>query len=122
MAMSGSELKAIRKKVGLSQAEFGIAIGMTRETVGAMERDQAPIVPRTELAVRALVEGPAPSTIPVFKPAKRRSSKHHIRLDLTALEYAQVQACADRAGLSLKEFCKQGVFFAMQHLDKSGEQ
>lgn len=59
---------------------------------------------------------------PVFKPTKTRQSKHHIRLDLTALEYSQVQAGAERSGLSLKEFCKQGVFFAMQHLDKSGEQ
>ena len=54
--MQGSELKALRKQAGLSQAELASAIGMARETIGLMERDAAPIEKRTELAVRYVVE------------------------------------------------------------------
>ena len=50
--MHADELKAMRKAAGLSQAELGEAIGMARETIGAMERGTAPIEKRTELAVR----------------------------------------------------------------------
>ena len=50
--MHADELKAIRKAAGLSQAALGEAIGMARETVGAMERGTTPIETRTELAVR----------------------------------------------------------------------
>lgn len=50
--MQADELKALRKAAGLSQADLGEAIGMARETIGAMERGAAPIEKRTELAVR----------------------------------------------------------------------
>lgn len=43
----------------MSQAQLAEAIGMARETIGAMERDQAPIELRTELAVRYRTEGVA---------------------------------------------------------------
>ena len=36
----------------MSQADLAAAIGMARETVGAMERGQAPIELRTDLAIR----------------------------------------------------------------------
>ncbi|QEH80815.1 helix-turn-helix domain-containing protein [Sphingomonas sp. C8-2] len=51
MPMQGHELKELRKKAGLSQAELGDEIGMARETIGLMERGDAPIERRTELAV-----------------------------------------------------------------------
>lgn len=56
--MHADELKAIRKAAGLSQAALGEAIGMARETVGAMERGTAPIETRTELAVRYVTMRP----------------------------------------------------------------
>jgi len=52
--MQGSELKVIRKGLGMSQAEFGDALGMTSKFVGMMERDAAAIEKRTELAARYL--------------------------------------------------------------------
>lgn len=56
--MHADELKAIRKAAGLSQAALGDAIGMARETIGAMERGMAPIETRTELAVRYVTMRP----------------------------------------------------------------
>lgn len=52
--MDGKELTEIRKALGLSQAEFGERIGMSRVMVGLMERDQRPISARTEAAARSL--------------------------------------------------------------------
>jgi transcriptional regulator with XRE-family HTH domain len=45
--MQGEEIKRLRKSAGLSQAEMGELLGMSRETVGAMERGTAPIEKRT---------------------------------------------------------------------------
>lgn len=60
--MTSDELKLLRKALGLSQDELGDAIGMSRISVGLMERGQAPIEKRTELAVRYLaVATPAPA-------------------------------------------------------------
>jgi len=39
----------------MSQAELAEAIGMSRVTIGLMERGEAPIEKRTELAVRYVV-------------------------------------------------------------------
>jgi DNA-binding XRE family transcriptional regulator len=54
--MQPEELKALRMNAGLSQAELGELIGMSRVTVGLMERGEARIEKRTELAVRYVVE------------------------------------------------------------------
>lgn len=48
--MTGEEMKTLRKAARMSQAELAGAIGMSRETIGQMERDQAPIELRTKLA------------------------------------------------------------------------
>ncbi|RYF17853.1 MAG: helix-turn-helix domain-containing protein [Oxalobacteraceae bacterium] len=58
MVMQGEEMKALRTRAGLSQAGLGEAIGMARETIGAMERGAAPIEKRTELAVRYVTMRP----------------------------------------------------------------
>ncbi len=50
--MQPDELKALRKAIGLTQEGLSIAIGLSRPTIGLMERGQAPIERRTELAVR----------------------------------------------------------------------
>ncbi|WP_242183182.1 helix-turn-helix transcriptional regulator [Sphingomonas sp. CARO-RG-8B-R24-01] len=52
--MQGSELKAIRKTLGMSQAAFADALGLTAKFVGMMERGDAPLEKRTELAARYL--------------------------------------------------------------------
>jgi len=52
--MQGSDLKGIRKTLGMSQAEFGDALGLTSKFVGMMERGDAAIEKRTELAARYL--------------------------------------------------------------------
>ena len=54
--MQPEELKALRVKAGMSQAALGEAIGMSRVTIGLMERGEAPIEKRTGLAVRYVVE------------------------------------------------------------------
>lgn len=52
--MQGADLKAIRKALAMSQADFGAALGLTSKFVGMMERGEALIERRTELAVRYL--------------------------------------------------------------------
>ena len=50
--MTGDEMKALRLSTGLSQAKLATAIGMSRESVGRMERSGEVIEKRTELALR----------------------------------------------------------------------
>ena len=54
--MQGDEMKALRKAAGMSQAELGAAIGMSQKFIGMMERGDAAIEKRTELAVRYVVQ------------------------------------------------------------------
>ena len=63
--MQPDELRAVRKAAGLSQAELGDAIGLTRVTIGLMERGGAPIEKRTALAVRYVIDHPE-----TIKPAE----------------------------------------------------
>jgi transcriptional regulator with XRE-family HTH domain len=57
--MQGDELKALRKRAGLTQAELGDALDLTGAYVGEMERGEKKIERRTEMAVKylALLEG-----------------------------------------------------------------
>ncbi|RYD88919.1 MAG: XRE family transcriptional regulator [Sphingobacteriales bacterium] len=48
--MQGSELRAIRKALSLSQHKFAEEIGMTRTWINLMESGKKPIERRTELA------------------------------------------------------------------------
>ena len=54
--MQPEELKALRMKAGLSQAELAQLIGMSRVTIGLMERGEAPIEKRTAIAARCILE------------------------------------------------------------------
>lgn len=58
MSMQPDEMKALRKSIGWTQDQLASAIGMSRVSVGLMERGQALIERRTELAVRYLAEHP----------------------------------------------------------------
>ncbi|WP_284144930.1 helix-turn-helix transcriptional regulator [Tianweitania aestuarii] len=49
-------MKALRQRVGLSQAALARAIGMSRESIGRMERSTDVLERRTELAVRYVAE------------------------------------------------------------------
>jgi DNA-binding XRE family transcriptional regulator len=50
--MTGQEMRALRLQTGYSQAELGAAIGMSRETIGRMERSKHQVEKRTELALK----------------------------------------------------------------------
>lgn len=50
--MTGQELKALRLRTGLSQVALASAIGMSRESIGRMERSNDTVERRTELALR----------------------------------------------------------------------
>jgi DNA-binding XRE family transcriptional regulator len=58
MTMQGEGLKAVRTALGLSQAAFGKALGLTREAINKMESGTFPIERRTELAALYLAEHP----------------------------------------------------------------
>lgn len=53
--MTGDEMKALRQRAGLSQAALATAIGMSRESIGRMERSGDAVERRTELALRYIV-------------------------------------------------------------------
>lgn len=53
--MQGDELKALRQKAKMTQAEFAEAMGLTGTFIGLMERGEKPIEKRTELAARWIV-------------------------------------------------------------------
>jgi transcriptional regulator with XRE-family HTH domain len=59
--MEPDELRRLRMKVQMTQAEFGEALGLTGQFIGMMERGQNPIELRTELAARYLVEHTKPN-------------------------------------------------------------
>ncbi len=67
--MTSDELKALRVKTGLSQAELAAAIGMSRESISRMERGKDVIERRTELALRYIAT--------VGLPTKRSLSLVH---------------------------------------------
>ena len=54
--MNGEDARALRRRTGMSQAAFAEAIGISRETVGRLERGSEEIDRRTELAIRFVVE------------------------------------------------------------------
>ncbi len=53
--MTGQELKRLRKRLEMSQAKLAEAIGMQKNSVARMEREERPIVKTTEMAVRYLL-------------------------------------------------------------------
>lgn len=55
--MDGSEASRLRRESGMSQSEFGAAIGVSRETIGRIERSPEQLDRRTELAMRYIAEG-----------------------------------------------------------------
>lgn len=54
--MDGSEALKMRRVFGMSQLEFGKAIGVSRETIGRIERSSEHLDRRTELAMRYIAE------------------------------------------------------------------
>jgi len=52
--MTGDEMRAVRTKIGLSQAEFGKKLGLSRVYVGLMERGNRKISTQTALAARTI--------------------------------------------------------------------
>jgi DNA-binding XRE family transcriptional regulator len=59
--MSGEEMRSLRLTVGLSQSALADAIGMSRQSIGRMERGSERVEKRTELAVRYVAEVGLPS-------------------------------------------------------------
>uniref|UniRef100_UPI0035CB0BC6 helix-turn-helix transcriptional regulator n=1 Tax=uncultured Sphingomonas sp. TaxID=158754 RepID=UPI0035CB0BC6 len=54
MTMQASELRELRRRMGLTQEQLAQEIGMSRKTINAMELGKSVIERRTELAVRYL--------------------------------------------------------------------
>lgn len=52
---SGARIKEARTQLGLTQAGLAERLGLTGTFIGMMERDDKPIEPRTDLAVRYLL-------------------------------------------------------------------
>lgn len=52
--MTPQELRAARKRLGLTQQELASKLAMSRESINKMEADKKPIMPRTAMLVQAL--------------------------------------------------------------------
>lgn len=63
--MTGHEMKELRQRSKLSQAQLAAAIGMSRESIGRIERSPERVEKRTELAVRYIAEHGLPSDRPL---------------------------------------------------------
>lgn len=55
--MDGLQARQLRRASKMSQAEFAAAIGVSRETIGRIERNTEAVDRRTELAIRYVVDG-----------------------------------------------------------------
>jgi transcriptional regulator with XRE-family HTH domain len=53
--MIGADIRKARAKLNLTQAEFAEAIGMQRNSIARMEREEQPVMKTTELAVKYLL-------------------------------------------------------------------
>ena len=53
--MTGTGLRRVRKKLGMTQEQLAHAIGMQKNSVARMERGELPVLKHTELAVKYLL-------------------------------------------------------------------
>jgi DNA-binding XRE family transcriptional regulator len=53
--MTGKELRRMRKRLGMTQAELAQALGLQRNSITLMEAEERPVVKATELAVKYLL-------------------------------------------------------------------
>jgi DNA-binding XRE family transcriptional regulator len=53
--MTGKEMRQARKRLGMTQEEFGEALGVHWNSVARMERDEFRIIRTTELAIKFLL-------------------------------------------------------------------
>ncbi len=57
--MTGKELKAIRKKLGLTQTQFAELVGVTRNSIARQEREEIGIREPLARLIKLLAEHPA---------------------------------------------------------------
>ncbi len=69
--MDGTELKAKRKALGMTQAQFAAALGLSRVFIGLMERGAEPVSPRTATAVQHLTPPPLARKPSLSDPMER---------------------------------------------------
>jgi DNA-binding transcriptional regulator YiaG len=103
--MDGAEIKSIRKKLGLSQAEFAKKVGVSNGSIAAWETDRSRPGPKNRAAIAAICEesAPAPEAPLAAKPepkAKPKAAK-------PGLTPAQIKAIREGAGLSQAAMAKQ---------------
>jgi len=80
-AMQGDELKALRKGLGMTQAEMADAIGMTATSIGLMERGVAPIEKRTIQAARYLQVLASSHTMFALALKLEKASRGEVQMD-----------------------------------------
>lgn len=53
--MTGADIKNARKRLRMTQAELGQAIGMDKNSIARMERGERPVMLTTELSIKYLL-------------------------------------------------------------------
>jgi DNA-binding XRE family transcriptional regulator len=53
--MTGAELRKARERLNMTQTELAEAIGMKKNSIARMERDERPVMKHTKLSVKYLL-------------------------------------------------------------------
>lgn len=69
--MDGTELRAIRKGLGMTQGEMAQRLGVSATFIGMMERGDKPIADRTAISARALRPKPLDRSPQTHDPMER---------------------------------------------------
>jgi transcriptional regulator with XRE-family HTH domain len=111
--MDGTDLRKRRRELGLTQQEFAEKLGLSRDYVGQMERDKAPINVRTEAAILLLGAAPGRPEQAAARPRESRSGKLLRKLSSDPMEYL-IETALIEAG---EEYQREGEPGAHQTLD-----
>lgn len=73
--MNGDEMRSLRTKLGLTQAELGEQLGLSRVMIGLMERGEKKVSLRTRTALAAVQPHPLDKSTSTFAPLTVRLEK-----------------------------------------------
>jgi len=108
-AMDGAKIKSIRKKLGLSQAEFAKKVGVSNGSVAAWETGRSRPGPKNRAAIAAVRKetAPAPAPAPEAPLAAKPKPKAKRKAAEPGLAPAQIKAIREGAGLSQAAMAKR---------------
>jgi transcriptional regulator with XRE-family HTH domain len=120
----GTALRAVRRSLGLTQADVGARVLAGRETVSAWERDRwEPTHQQRVRIVESLADAPPDVLAPLVQAlgvaAPRPLGRAALGADATARASAAIRAAADQLDVPASTL-RRTLAVAVAHLDASG--